>query len=146
MAENFLVSNKMIEAEIVELQKKIEEKRNQLEKQSGIMEEKSLVREAFQEMIAKKIEEEPETTPASKVDLVGEPQKTSWINVSASYLDRLDEKTISKLNIYIDEINQQGIVRTLKKAITDEPFVIDALHDILVDKLYEELKNRGLIK
>ncbi|MFA6274872.1 MAG: hypothetical protein WCX70_01845 [Candidatus Paceibacterota bacterium] len=146
MAENFLVSNKMIEAEIVELQKKIEEKRNQLEKQSGIMEEKSLVREAFQEMIAKKTEEEPETTPASKVDLVGEPQKTSWINVSASYLDRLDEKTISKLNIYIDEINQQGIVRTLKKAITDEPFVIDALHDILVDKLYEELKNRGLIK
>ena len=56
MAENFLGNSQAIEAEIAQLQKMIEVKRNQLEAQSGIVEEKELVRSAIQEMITESAE------------------------------------------------------------------------------------------
>ncbi len=40
---------------------------------------------------------------------------------------------------------QDGIVEAVKKARKHPPFVEDALHDALVDKVIPELKKRGLL-
>jgi len=40
----------------------------------------------------------------------------------------------------------KGIEASAKKAIAKGPFILDAFHDALTSKLYEELKNRGLLK
>ena len=146
MAENFLGNSQAIEAEIAQLQKMIEVKRNQLEAQSGIVEEKELVRSAIQEMITESAETDSEATSSRPV-IAAKTKAAPIGNASgASYLDRLDDESAVKLNAYIAEIGQHGIVRTLNKVVAEEPFIIDAFHDVLVDKLYEELKTKGLIK
>lgn len=142
MAENFLRGSREIEAEIAQLQKMIETKRNQLEEQSGIVEEKELVRDALQEMISQV--EIPELEISHPVD---KPKTLSSASVLGnSYLDRLDQESAVKVAHYVEEISQHGIIKTVNKAMSESPFVVDALHDVLVDKLYEQLKAEGLIK
>jgi len=142
MAENFLRGSREIEAEIAQLQKMIETKRNQLEEQSGIVEEKELVRDALQEMISQA--EIPELEISHSVD---KPKTLSGASVLGnSYLDRLDQESAAKVAHYVEEISQHGIIKTVNKAMSESPFVVDALHDVLVDKLYEQLKAEGLIK
>lgn len=142
MAENFLSGNQAIEAEIAQLQQMIEVKRNQLESQSGIVEEKELVRSALKEMIGLG---EPQAAPASSVSN-GQAISQTTSTISGSYLDRLDEEGVATVNRYIEGIGQQGLVKTLNKVAAESPFVVDAVHDVLVDKLYEQLKAKNLIK
>jgi uncharacterized coiled-coil protein SlyX len=146
MAENFLGGSQAIEAEIAQLQKMIEIKRNQLEAQSGIVEEKELVRSAIQEMITESAETDSEATSSRPVIAAKTKAAPTGGASGASYLDRLDDESATKLNTYIAEIGQYGIVKTLNKVMTEEPFIIDALHDALIDRLYDELKAKGLIK
>jgi hypothetical protein len=40
----------------------------------------------------------------------------------------------------------KGIDVSAKEAAKSGPFILDAFHDALTSKLYEELKNRGLLK
>lgn len=40
----------------------------------------------------------------------------------------------------------EGIERSLKEAAKSGPFILDAFHDALTSKLYEELNKRGLLK
>lgn len=40
----------------------------------------------------------------------------------------------------------EGVEKSVKEAVKSGPFVLDALHDALTSKLYEELKKRGLLK
>ncbi|MCL5017514.1 MAG: hypothetical protein M1155_02550 [Patescibacteria group bacterium] len=40
----------------------------------------------------------------------------------------------------------EGIERSAKEAAKSGPFILDAFHDALTSKLYEELKKRGLLK
>ena len=45
----------------------------------------------------------------------------------------------------VDSVFHEGLWKTLAKAKKSDPFVLDAFHDALTDKLYDELKNRKLI-
>ena len=65
---------------------------------------------------------------------------------SKSYLDTVDDATVAKVNGYVAEAFQKGIKATLRKVIAEDPFVLDVFHDVLTDKLYSELKSRGLVK
>lgn len=65
---------------------------------------------------------------------------------SKSYLDTVDDATVTKVNEYIALVFQNGIKNTLKKVIEEDPFLLDVFHDALTDKLYGELKARGLVK
>lgn len=40
---------------------------------------------------------------------------------------------------------EKGLDRAAKEARQSTPFILDAFHDALTDKLYEELKNRKII-
>ena len=144
MAENFLAGSQAIEAEIAQLQRMIETKRNQLEGQGGMIEEKELVRGAVQEMLTEEAGSGIQAAPVARPTTMASSQTSA--TGGASYLDRLDEESTAKLNTYIAEIGQRGIVKTLNKVMAEEPFIIDAFHDALIDRLYDELKAQGLIK
>ena len=87
-----------------------------------------------------------EVAPIQSVSTISTGTTATGGASGASYLDRLDDESATKLNTYIAEIGQYGIVKTLNKVMTEEPFIIDALHDALIDRLYDELKAKGLIK
>lgn len=40
----------------------------------------------------------------------------------------------------------EGIEKSVKEARKQNPFILDAFHDALTSKLYEELKKKGLLK
>ncbi len=131
----------VLEEEIVELQKLIEAKRNELEDAGGVVvEERDLVRQAVAEMVSSSLpatsdEEEKKKTPTIQNKDNG-----------ASYLDNLDEDSVASVNTYIEQISQVGIVKTIKTISEESPYILDAFHDALIDKLYDDLKASGAIK
>ncbi len=140
-----------LESEIAELQKMIEAKRDQLEKEVGIVEEKELVRQSVREMFldttTPPLSSSANPLPAQSPTPVSTPSvKVQPNSASASYLDYLDADTTEKINHLIEEIPAKGVALVIDEVAAQEPFVIDAFHDALVDKLYDELKARGLVK
>ena len=139
-----------LEQEIADLQKMIETKRDQLEKEGGIVEEKELVRQSVKEMFLDKAV--PSSAPATDTTQTDATQKPTVVpasdNVQASdsYLDHLDDQTAEIINHLVAEIPQKGITPVINEVAGQEPFVVDAFHDALVDKLYDELKSRGIVK
>jgi hypothetical protein len=139
-----------LETEIAELQKMIEAKRDQLEKEGGIVEEKELVRESVREMFTDAVTP-TSTVPANNTAHTTDAQIPVSVGAEAmpvggSYLDYLDPQTTEMINAKVAEIPTKGIVAVINEVAGQEPFVIDAFHDALVDKLYDELKARGLVK
>lgn len=124
-------ANNNLESEIAELSLKIEEKRRQLETENNMVSDKEVVKDITSEIVFS--------------DDGGVVEKTKG-TTPTSYLDSLDENTVSLVNDYINMVNQKGIRHTLKQLRQEDPFYLDVVHDALVDKLYEELKNRGLVK
>jgi len=127
----------VLEAEIAELQKKIDEKKNILESQGGIVEEKAIVSEAVEELFIQPVVNNSQTTASSKSSDAGDK--------TVSYLDNLDPQTTESITALIERIPQVGIAKVVGEASLGNPYLIDALHDALVDKLYEELLARGIV-
>ncbi len=127
MSEHF--SPEAVPAELLELSKAIESRRNAIEIEHGISEEKKLVRQVLQEEIFNERGASPvPQTPAA-----------------AHYLDTLDDSSLTELNAYIARIPELGIKKTIALVKQERPFLMDALHDAMTDKLYDELKHNGLI-
>ena len=154
MAENILGGSGAIEAEIAQLQKLIEQKRNLLEQEHGIVEEKELVRSAVEGLLSAEGGISLGQATQSTDDDSGSDQAQSIPKVVAadksvkggSYLDHLDDSSATTINAFIQQIPQAGIIKTVNQVIAESPFVVDAFHDALVDKLYEELKAQGIVK
>jgi|GEM_PF-5690368 hypothetical protein len=132
----------VLEAEIAELQQKIETRKNLLEQQGGIIEEKKLVSNAINEMFTGSGGVLASQAPGSSAQV--STGKTSDPDVS--YLSSVDEETVRDVNALIQKLPSLGISGIVKEAELGGPYLVDVLHDILVDKMYEELTQRGLIK
>lgn len=137
-------SQNVIEAEIAELAKKIGEKRKILEEQKGIIEEKDLVRSAVAEGISKSPLQQ--TSSSSQTSRKTTATASSAKTADVSYLDMLDEESGAEVNRLIDVAFTKGIAAAFSEVSKDEPYIMDAFHDVLVDRLYEELKIRGIVK
>ena len=141
-----------LEQEIADLQKMIEAKRDQLEKDGGIVEEKELVRQSVKEMfLGASAPKAGQATTAQTDDVQNQATtsvtaKAQVVLSSDSYLDHLDDQTAEMINHLVAEIPTKGIASVINEVSGQEPFIIDAFHDALVDKLYDELKSRGLVK
>jgi glutamine synthetase type III len=133
-----------LEVEIAELQKMIEAKRDELEKEGGIIEEKDLVRQSVKEMFLDSIT--PKTNIATTTPSSVPTASSQTVPANASYLDYLDPQTTEVINQLISQISSKGVTPVIDEVAGQEPFIIDAFHDALVDKLYEELKERGFVK
>ncbi|MFA5001104.1 MAG: hypothetical protein WC531_02655 [Candidatus Paceibacterota bacterium] len=136
-----------LEQEIADLQKMIEAKRDELEKSGGIVEEKDLVRQSVREMFLDSTEPKAGQTP-TPTPLYSSSASTAAqaVLASDSYLDHLDDQTTEVINGLVAQIGTKGITSVINEVVGREPFVVDAFHDALVDKLYDELKERGLVK
>jgi hypothetical protein len=136
----------VVEAEIAQLSKEIAEKRKILETQKGVFEEaggdKELVRVAMAEKIFPTQPAVTQTTQ-SAVTPTPPPKRPAQ---DASYLDSLDQETVQSVNMLVDKAFSGGIEAAVSKAKGMSPFVLDAFHDALTDKLYEEMKSRKLVK
>lgn len=123
-----------IEAEIAELTKQIEAKRRVLESDNGIIEEKEFVRSAVAEKISEIIPQ------------FNTPRTSSVKNDNKiSYLDSADEETSETVNGLLEIVFSKGIEDAIKEAEKQEPYIMDAFHDALTDKMFEELKTRKII-
>jgi len=58
----------------------------------------------------------------------------------------IDEKIKAEVEHLIEMVFSENIEKALAAAKGKPPFIEDAFHDALVDKLLPELKNRGIIK
>lgn len=70
----------------------------------------------------------------------GEP-----LSVLPVYLQKESPEVRLKVEELADMALHQGLNKAIDEARQYGPFVLDALHDTLTGKLYDELKNRGLI-
>lgn len=141
MTENFASGD--LEAEIAELTKQIEAKKLALESSAGVVRED---REIISSTVAEKFYDPASSASDDSVadDNQGEADKKT--KVSKDYLDNLQPETVSAINAYVSLIPKSGIRKTIKLVQTEQPFMVDAFHDALVTRLYEELKQRGIIK
>ncbi len=124
-------SSAHIEAEIAELSAKIEEKRRILETEQGIVSDQSVVAAAIQDFV-------PTTSlPAHSTQ--------SQTTDDDSYLDSLPTETEALVKDLVDKVFDRGLRRTLGEARHLAALDLDAFHDTLTDKVYAELKSRGLV-
>ncbi len=143
MSENIIWNNSpVLEAEIVELTRQIEEKRRQLETESGIISDRELVAETIAESFTSTAVGPSTTAEQIGVDLAPVVTPTS----TDTYLDGLDGASVVTLNSLIAMVPDQGVGKAIATAATHGPFILDAFHDVLVDKLYSELQVRGVVK
>ncbi len=136
MQEGFETSN--LEHEIEELSKEIENKREVLEREKGIVEEKEILRHVVGEKLGKAETSTQEPEPSEPTSI--KPAR------GESYLDTLDEDSQGSVNELVEYIPKKGLANAIEEAKKREAFIIDAFHDVLVDKLYDSLKEKGLLK
>lgn len=130
-----------IELEIEALSKEIEAKRRELEAGVGVVHESTGEKEVVRASLAEKINAQlpPSIAPLGPVPVAPAASSTG------SYLDDLDPETTEKVNALIQEVFDKGLERAIKDAKNLEPYVLDAFHDALADRMYQELKRRKVI-
>jgi len=144
MTEN--IDRGTVEAEIAALSQQIEDRRRLLGAEHGIVEERDLVHHVIGEQIGEQI-----GVAASAAAAAADPTTASGGTSPSSskggptYLDNLDDETVEKINKLVSELFEVGISKTIKKVVEEDPFVLDAFHDALVDKLYDELKKHKVV-
>jgi len=132
------------------LSREIEEKRRLLGAEHGLVAERDLVRHVVGERIGEAVGAAA-TAAGSATDPVGAsqgpttPPPSSSPGPSAAYLATLDDETVAKINSLLGELFALGVQKTIKKVVEEDPFILDAFHDALVDKLYDELKKHGVV-
>jgi len=134
--ETQAISSSAIEAEIAQLSLEIAAKRAQLETSRGVVLEGGSDRAAVHEVLGEKL------APSVPVQTA---KATDSSDSKASYLDSLDQETVARVNEYIQKIFQNGIAATIQALASENPFVVDAVHDALTDRVYDELKKRKLV-
>ncbi len=124
-----------LEQDIERLSKEIAEKRNLPEHQG--LPEKELVKQVLQPII------KPQPTPQEPA--ISNQQSAISNKILPEYLKDFPAETKLQVEQLIDLTFHQGIEKVVARAKRASPFILDAFHDALADKLYEELKNRKLI-
>ncbi len=127
-------NHNILERDIEILSKEIAEKRNLPEYKN--MPEKELIRQTLQPMV------KPQTVIPQSVNgqksMVNSPLLPDYLNDSPAAIKLEVEKLI-------DSVLREGVEKAAKRARESGAFVLDAFHDALTDKLYDALKERGLI-
>lgn len=127
------IEHSALEADIERLSREIAEKRNLPETKE--LSERELVKQVLHPLIKQPVSRPTTVQPAAPVEESVLPQ---YLNDSPAEIKLQVEKLV-------DSVFHQGIEKTAKQARQASAFVLDAFHDALTDKLYEELKKRKLI-
>lgn len=145
MTENAF--NQDLESEIAELSRQIENKKRALEVEKGIVrEEKEILAETVVEHFYPNQDLNISASNTTDENLAVATTVTKLNPVNKDYLDTLPAEVVESINTYVSMIPKDGIRKTINKVQSEQPFMVDAFHDALVTRLYEELKERGIIK
>ncbi len=130
--QNF--EHEALEADIERLGKEIVEKKKLLEHKN--LSDRELVKQTLHPII-KQAAVEPQTA-ASQIS-------STQSNVLPNYLQNSSTDVKVEVEKLVDLTLHQGIEKVAKIASKSNAFILDAFHDALTDKMYEELKKRKLI-
>jgi len=138
------MEKQQIELEIAELSKAIEAKRRLLEGENGIVEERDLVHAAIEEKLGDLLTPPP-PPPSTQTQTANTTTSSNNQSGKSTYLDNLDEQSAARVNELLALVFKQGLGKTLASLDEDDPFIVDAFHDALTDKVYEQLKEQNFI-
>ncbi|HEY4484040.1 MAG TPA: hypothetical protein VI752_02610 [Candidatus Paceibacterota bacterium] len=120
-----------LDTELLEVGQLIERRRNILEQENKIFDERATI----SDIVASQIKDD--STALSD---------DNQINNHNSYINDLDPEKMQSVQSKIDTIFDKGLKKGITEAKNDlSALELDAFHDILVGRLYDELKKRGLI-
>lgn len=122
------IDHATLEREIQNLAREVREKINALLRKPEEGEMRNIIRESM-------ISGAPSATPADK------PSPA----VLPDYLSSASPEVKLKIERLVDKVFHAGIGKTLAEAKKEGPFFLDAFHDALSGKLYEEMKRRKII-
>jgi hypothetical protein len=145
MPEDFSKNNS-IEAEIAELSQKIAEKRRELEAGKGVVEEREVVKSAIGEKISNAVPQAVSAALNTTSTTIKPTTSGASVPAGKSYLDYLDEESRTTIEQLVESVFVNGLEKTLQGLEMQEPYIIDVFHDVLTDRIYDELKKRGAIK
>ncbi|KKU94103.1 MAG: hypothetical protein UY26_C0003G0253 [Candidatus Jorgensenbacteria bacterium GW2011_GWA1_48_13] len=128
------------------LEKSLSRLGKQIETESRVPEAKELHEKELVKLSLKSIAEESKSersTEEESAPPVREPKAT----LLPSYLqnDGVPENVKTEIEGLINLVFAEGLEKALVEAERHGPFVEDAFHDALVDKLLPELKKRGIL-
>lgn len=115
------------EQEVAQISMEIEERRNKLEKEASIESHDHVAKE----VIAEAIQRAAASAPAT--------------HTPTSYLDSASSEDAHQVNQLIDLIHEKGLTEAVKEARSRSPYILDAFHDAVVEKLYDTLKSAHYI-
>lgn len=127
-------NHNIIEQDIERLSKEVAEKKKLPEYKE--IPERELIKQTLQPLMTQAITDKKQGVREEKKD-----EKA----VLPAYLKNSPAEIKLQAERLVDLVFHQGIEKTIKEAKQAGPFLLDAFHDALTDKLYEELKKRNLI-
>jgi len=127
----------IIEQDIKRLSQEIAEKRKVVNYKEAP--ERELVKQALEPLI-----KQPTAQP-QPVQPPTQSKQSIEQTILPDYLENSSDEIKLQVEKLLDAVFQQGISKTVKQAQSAGPFILDAFHDALTDKLYDELKSRKLI-
>lgn len=120
-----------LDTELLEVGQLIERRRNILEQENKIFDERATI----SDIVASQLKDDSTT--------LSDDNQTNNHN---SYINDLDPEKMQSVQSKIDTIFDKGLKKGITEAKNDlSALELDAFHDILVGRLYDELKKRGLI-
>lgn len=96
--------------------------------------ERALVRQSLQPMVA------VSTTPAVQQD-----RSVADDAMLPPYMKHATSDIKDRVERLVEDAFKHGVEHAAEEAQKEGPFVVDALHDALSDRFYEELKKRNLV-
>lgn len=141
----------MEKTELELIKERIQVKKEQLAQQGlSAPEEKELVAETIDERMEDSLKEMPPGMDVIKPDAEMKVPFPSQIVSQTDKDDESSDSVIEEANIKLSELVGIAMEESIPKAVTmalksGNAFLIDKLRDSLVDKYYQELKNKKLI-
>jgi len=141
----------MEKTELELIKERIQTKKEQLAKQElSVPEEKELVVEIINERMEDSLKEMPPGMDVIKPDAEMKVPFPSQIVSQTDEDDESSDSVIEEANIKLSELVGIAMEESIPEAVTmalksGNAFLIDKLRDSLVDKYYQELKNKKLI-
>jgi len=125
-----------INEEIVELEKKLAEKKQELREKEGVEKhEKEIIREILREKIEQAKISESKTRGISPAQIIKEAKEIE------------KEPKERQIQLLVGLAFEKGIFQAIEVAKNlDSPYLLDEFHDTLVDELYNKLVEAGKLE
>ncbi|MBN2197681.1 hypothetical protein JW698_00565 [Candidatus Wolfebacteria bacterium] len=138
-----------LEKDIERLSQEIKEKKNLPEHKE--LSEKEILKQTLQPIVQQHSSKQDESVVLKQKSKT-KKQLEKGINILEDeeifpdYLNNSSDEEVKKqVERLIEIVFNQGLEKAIKEAIKSGGFVLDAFHDALTDKLYDEIKKRNLI-